>query len=275
MPVSETASTARPPRTCAAIVTSSSASVALSAFSTSASRAWRRRSSSARTATGSGASTADLAAARGAPSPGGLARQAVQRDRGEQQRVGVPDGAEHQQLVGDPPEAAQLVEHDRRVVVALGPGLEAAAHELGVPLGDRQRRAQRMRGVAHEAALALGDPALLVDGVLAPAHVPDHAEEHARHERDLGQLGAVDRVAQHRDRRDRHHREQDARGLRVRPPAEAVEERDRDPDPVERDRLPLREDEHADRAGHAERAPRDLAAVVTARGHNPGCGPSG
>jgi hypothetical protein len=93
---------------------------------------------------------------------------------------------EHEELVGDAREAAQLVEQDGRVLVALRTGLEPLADELGVALGDGQRRAQRVGRVAHELALAVGDAALGVDGVLTAAHVPHHPEEHAGHERDLG-----------------------------------------------------------------------------------------
>jgi len=128
---------------------------------------------------------------------------------------------------------------------------------------DGDRRTQQVRGVADEVALALGSRADLAHGGLAPAGVPDHGDEHGAHQRHFGHLvdamAGLQRALEQRGAGGHtDHREHDA-GRARRPDAEAVEDRQADPDEVERDGLPLVQPEHH-RTFAAAKAPRRAQA---------------
>ena len=141
-----------------------------------------------------------------------------------------------------------------------------------MPACDRHRRPQLVRRIVEEPLLPLEQRRAYVrDGLhlshrrLSPAGMPDHGEEHRRHERHLEelapQLDALERVREDaRTRRDDDRSEDDA-GDAGAPDAEAVDDRQADPDEVERDRLPGRPRDHRHPVGDREEAPQDLYRV--------------
>ena len=102
---------------------------------------------------------------------------------------------------------------------------------------------------------------------LPSACMPHHREEHRRHERhfeklapELDPLEGVDK--NRRAGRDEDRAEHERGHLRP-PDAEAIEERQADPDEVERDRLPARPCDHYRDVRRGERDPRNLDEVLT------------
>ena len=117
-----------------------------------------------------------------------------------------------------------------------------------------------------EALLALEQrPALLgalfcdALGLDAPARMPDHRQEHRRHQRHLEelppQLNSAECIEADRQRRHPHHEPEHDERSPHRPHPEAVQEREADPDEVKRDRLPARPREHRHVVQGSERDP--------------------
>ena len=132
---------------------------------------------------------------------------------------------------------------------------------------DRHRRPQLVRDVVKELLLPLEQRRALLgltprpsaSGVLAPARVPDHREEHRRHERHLEELApllvAAERVVHDQERRSKPRTTARTKPSAEAPDPEAVEQRQADPDEVERDRLPARPQGHRGEVGERERDP--------------------
>ncbi len=137
--------------------------------------------------------------------------------------------------------------------------------------GDRHRRAQLVRRVVEEPLLpgeqrrpALRQLLHRQHGLLPPPRMPDHREEHGRHERDLEQLApglrAVVDVDEDQLAGDDADGDEGDEGRAQPPDAEAVDEREADPDEVERDGLPGLPAEHREGVRRGEHDPRGLDA---------------
>ena len=105
------------------------------------------------------------------------------------------------------------------------------------------------------------------DRCLPASCVPHHREEHRRHERHLEELAPeldpLEGVGEDRRARgDEDRSEHERRHVRL-PDAEAVQERQADPDEVERNRLPARPHDHRREVRRGEREPRDFDGVLT------------
>ena len=191
-------------------------------------------------------------------------------DLGRHDEVRLVRLGQQQQPLQDVLDPTELVERDLDFLAA---GAVHSLQQLEMTARDRHGRTQLVRDVVEEPLLlgeqlgALGRFVLkLPDRVLAPARMPDHRQEHRRHQRYLEQLApellAVEGVAQdQRARRRNHEAEHDAGGAR-RPDPEAVDQGQADPDEVERDRLPARDEPHRDQVRHGEGEPRELDAVT-------------
>ncbi len=140
-----------------------------------------------------------------------ILQQRLELELGDLHEVGLVGRRQHQQPLDDRVDASELVEGD----VDLGPALAVAVQQLEVATGDRHRGAQLVGGVVDEALLALEHRAPLLGQRLGdpgrldpPARVPDHRQEHGRHQRHLEQLApqldALEGVEPDRHRRDRH-----------------------------------------------------------------------
>jgi hypothetical protein len=135
--------------------------------------------------------------------------------------------------------------------------------------GDRDRRAQLMRYVVEELLLA-GDDRRALGGLaleracrlLVAPSVPDHRQEHERHQRHLEQfpplLAARACVVEYQQPGDDAEHEQHSVGRLQRPDAEAVEHGEAGPDEVEWDRLPARPLRHGGEVQERERDPREI-----------------
>ena len=129
----------------------------------------------------------------------------------------------------DPPE---LVERDLDLLAA---GAVRSLQHLEMAARDRHGRAQLVRDVVEEPLLpveqrgALGRLVLARSAtrVLAPARMPDHREEHRRHQRHLEQLApellAGEGVAQDQRARRRDHEAEHDAGRAPAPDPEAVD----------------------------------------------------
>jgi hypothetical protein len=264
---SMTTSPERPGRARSSIASRST--VYLTAFSRSASSAARSRSGSTGQASRDERPEAPRARCDLGPAHEHVLEERLELDLAAVHEVGLISGREQQQTFDDCVDPPELVERD----LELGGVLLAGTHELEVPARDRDGRSQLVRRVVDEALLALehrapllgpafGDP-LSLD---APAGVPHHRQEHRGHQRHLEQLAPqlapVERVE--RDRRggrDHHAGEHDQRRA-SRPHPEAVDERQADPDEVERDRLPARPGDHRGVVDDREQKPEQLDVVA-------------
>ena len=206
------------------------------------------------------------AAIGGRPPPAqDLHGEAVERDRLRIKELGILGGRDDEQPLGDPPQPVQLAKHHLNVVSLLPAG-QAGGEQLGVPERDGDRGAKLVRGVLQEPALGgeqprvfLADQArLLFRGELAPG-VPDHGQEHGRHQRDLGELGARFGAARHVQANAsggrRHDHAKHREGGLGRPGTEPVHQRDAYPDQVEGDRLPARKGKDGDQVDRGEDRP--------------------
>jgi alpha-beta hydrolase superfamily lysophospholipase len=194
--------------------------------------------------------------------------EAVQGDRLRAQEVGIPGRRDDQQPLGDPPQPAQLAQDDADVLCFLLAG-QLAGQQLGVPERDGDRRAELMGGVLEEPALVDQQPLVLLADlpqlkfgrVLAPG-VPDNRAEHRCHQRDLGHLsrvlGAAHHVDAHRRPGRRDHHGEHPEGGPGRPRAESVEQGEADPDGMEGNGVPAREQDNQQEAEHGEGGPRGI-----------------
>jgi len=167
---------------------------------------------------------------------------------------------QQEQPVDDPVDPPELVERDL--------DLRRGREQLEVASCDRHRCAELVRGVVDEALLLLQQRLGDAERDLAAPRVPDHREEHRRHQRHLEQLapeldpfegvGENQRACPEED-----HGEHERRRRRA-PHTEAVEQRQADPDEVERDRLPARPDRHRRQVRGGEDAPGELEAASAA-----------
>ena len=176
---------------------------------------------------------------------------------------------EQQQALDDPLHPSELVECN----LELGRVGLLAPQQLEMATRDRDRCPQLVRGVVEEPLLPLeqrgahlGDALNLCERRLPALRVPDHGEEHRRHERHLEQLtpelDAGERVGHDaRARREDHHGKDGPHRSR-RPDADAVDEREGDPDEVERDRLPARPGDHRHEIRNREGRPRSLERIT-------------
>ena len=257
----------RPWGRCRWIATSivSCSCVWFTAFSIKASSATSRRSASAITVASSAAPSSHrrgVAVHRRRASITIVSRSTT---RGMQE-LGVLAPGEQEQPIGEAPQPHQLVgDHggvfrDRRVG-------GAPLDQLRVSERDRDRRTQLVRGVLHEPLLPLEQAKVRHRDVFGLLHrretsprVPDHRQEHRRHQRDLGELVERGHVPPHVDpdqraRRHHHEGEDPQRGAGL-PHPEAVEDGEAHPDEVERHRLPFGESGAWPRGSRARRAPR-------------------
>jgi hypothetical protein len=196
-------------------------------------------------------------------------------DEGRMQELRVLGPREEEEPVGHPPEAEELVCDDAGIVSdgRIGRG---ALDQLRMPERDRDRRSELVRSVLEELSLAFEqapvrfrDPLRLVQSGLAPPGVPDHRDEHRRHERHLGQLvegleSPAD-VEPDEGRGGQHDRSENGqRGSDV-PHSEPVQQSEAHPDEMERHGLPVREEEHRCKVRDREQHPGDVDPAL-ARG---------
>ena len=133
------------------------------------------------------------------------------------------------------------------------------AMQVEMTARDRDRRSQLVRDVVQEPLLPHDERLGGAHGRLPAPCVPHHREEHRRHERHLEELAPeldpLERVGEDRGARgDDDRAEHQRRRLRL-PDAEAVDERQADPDEMERDRLPARPDDHRRRRSTPRKRP--------------------
>ena len=198
-----------------------------------------------------------------------VVEEALELDVAHEDEVGLIGLRQQQQPVDDVLDPLQLVERDQH----LGCMRHLALQELEMATGDRHGRAQLVRRVVEEPLLALEQRCAglrerlhLVHRRLTAPRMPHHRHEHRAHQRHLEQLApeldAVECVAE--DARagseddDGEHRERHGR----RPDSEPVDDRQADPDEVERDRLPARPGDHRGEVGERERPPPALDPVT-------------
>jgi hypothetical protein len=232
--------------------------VAFRAFSTSASSAASSRSASP---SGDEDLQAPVAPGGRAPAPHGPLDEGRELDGRAEAAVHVLGGGEQQQAVRDPRQAVELGDDDVGVLDALDVD-RLSPQQLDVPAGDGDRGPQLVRRVADELELAGGGAAQLRDGRLVATRVPDHGAEHRGHQRHLGELfgrqAVVDHRRGHRGAGAQADRRQDREGRAHRPQPEPVEQREADPDLVERDRRPRGDQDDRDRVRERERGPQQL-----------------
>ena len=253
------------------------------------------------------------AARRGAPPADDVSRELFEGNGLGLQELRIGDRGDDEQVLRDPAQPVQLADHDADVLKLLAParlprdparqggagahisaGLgcppgrcrslgQAVGQQLRMAQGDRDRGPQLVRRVLHElplnaqhARVRLADDVVLVLGRLLAVHVPHHAPEHRRHQRDLGQLlrrlGTPVDVKADAGARRHHDDGQHPHGRPGGPVTKSVEQREADPDEVERDRLPVFEPEDRDQVEHREDRPRQVDARQPGRapGRRPG-----
>ena len=202
--------------------------------------------------------------------------EGVELDLGQGEEVRAVGLREQEQALDDALDPAELVERH----VDLAVRRAAAPQHLEVAARDRHRRPELVRGVVQKPLLAreqrgsgLGLLLHLAKRGLPAPRVPDHREEHGRHERHLRQLARelrahVDVPQDQRAGRDDHRAEHGQH--RPDPPdAEAVQQRQADPDEVERDRLPRLPERHRDEVRGREETPPDLQPTKPRQGGTP------